>query len=90
MRARTVIEKGKARKGGRQEEEKYGIERKKGLKKKGGERTRQRKTTLDSNKIHLASLNNTMSLHQMPILKCYFKIHLTPEKWRSQKWLTPV
>ena len=53
MRARTVIEKGKARKGGRQEEEKYGIERKKGLKKKGGERTRQRETTLDSNKIHL-------------------------------------
>ena len=48
---------------GRQEEEKYGIERKKGLKKKSGERTRQRETTLDSNKIHLASLNNTVSLH---------------------------
>ena len=46
-----------------QEEKKYGIERKTGWKKKGGERTRQRKTPPDSNKIHLASLNNTMSLH---------------------------
>ena len=62
MRARTVIEKGKARKGGGAGGRKI-WNRKKGWKKKGGERTRQKKTPPDSNKIHLASLNNTMSLH---------------------------
>lgn len=65
-----MIEKEPGKEGRRQEErKKYGIEKKKGLKERWRKDKTKENNTRQCQEIHLASLNNTMSLHQMPILK---------------------